>query len=163
MAAVIDVFHISNVSWIRSRCLAQHHIVYSLFLYGYNFSDRVYECSYMDANTHTRECKHSKHGHSMHPHTHTNHPPFFSSSPHPVCSFSLRFSHQRSTSLIIGTLHITHTQARKHTQACKHKVARLVGAMAAAPLRGPRVAPGARLPVVCQRLRVEFIQIKAVE
>lgn len=46
-------------------------------------------------------------------------------------------------------------------RACK--VARLVGAAAAALLRGPRVAPGARLPVVCQRLRVEFIQIKAVE
>lgn len=41
--------------------------------------------------------------------------------------------------------------------------ARLVGAAAAALVRSPRVAPGARLPVVCQRLRVEFIQIKAVE
>lgn len=56
----------------------------------------------------------------------------------------------------------THQQA-KRTQARTHKVAGLVGAMAAALLRGPRVAPGARLPVVCQRLRVEFIQIKAVE
>lgn len=54
-------------------------------------------------------------------------------------------------------------QARKHTQARTHKVARLVGAMVAALLRSPRVAPGAWLPVVCQRLRVEFIQIKAVE
>lgn len=43
------------------------------------------------------------------------------------------------------------------------KAARLVGAAAAALVRSPRVAPGARLPVVCQRLRVEFIQIKAVE
>lgn len=58
--------------------------------------------------------------------------------------------------------HNTHKQG-KHTQARTHKVARLVGAMAAALLRSPRVAPGARLPVVCQRLRVEFIQIKAVE
>lgn len=55
------------------------------------------------------------------------------------------------------------TQGRRGARARAHKVARLVGAAAAALLRSPTVAPGARLPVVCQRLRVEFIQIKAVE
>lgn len=84
------------------------------------------------------------------------------------------FSYVRLVSslyLFISTLSLAHNQHAprnrhrqvKHTQAHTHKVARLVGAMAAAPLRSPRVAPGARLPVVCQRLRVEFIQIKAVE
>lgn len=52
-------------------------------------------------------------------------------------------------------------QCAVHTRTPRR--ARLVGAAAAALVRSPRVAPGARLPVVCQRLRVEFIQIKAVE
>lgn len=55
------------------------------------------------------------------------------------------------------------TQGGQGARAPACKVARLVGAAAAALLRSPRVDPGARLPVVCQRLRVEFIQIKAVE
>lgn len=57
----------------------------------------------------------------------------------------------------------TTRERREDARARACKVARLVGAAAAALLRSPRVAPGARLPVVCQRLRVEFIQIKAVE
>lgn len=70
---------------------------------------------------------------------------------------------QHSDSHTINMPYAIDKHARKHAQACTHKVAWLVGAMATALLCIPRVAPGARLPVVCQRLRVEFIQIKAVE
>lgn len=66
-------------------------------------------------------------------------------------------------SCVFPTFHRTTYKHCEEARARACKVARLVGAAAAALLRSPRVAPGARLPVVCQRLRVEFIQIKAVE
>lgn len=95
--------------------------------------------------------------------THTLNPSilFF---PLALCVLSTDVFHfDAQPSRAINVLHIAHTGGGKRTHARTHKVARLVGAMAAALLRSPRVAPGARLPVVCQRLRVEFIQIKAVE
>lgn len=77
-------------------------------------------------------------------------PPVF---PSPAPRFSPRCS--------VQSVHPAHKDAEAPARA--RTAARLVGAAAAALVRSPRVAPGARLPVVCQRLRVEFIQIKAVE
>lgn len=89
---------------------------------------------------------------------------FFSLLSSSSCVFFLHaFSLRHSESRTIHTHRIIHISTETHRGARTHKVAWLVGAMAAALLRSPRVAPGARLPVVCQRLRVEFIQIKAVE
>lgn len=89
---------------------------------------------------------------------------FFSLLSSSSCVFFLHaFSLRHSESRTIHAHRVIHISTETHRGARTHKVAWLVGAMAAALLRSPRVAPGARLPVVCQRLRVEFIQIKAVE
>lgn len=125
---------------------------------------------------HSYECKHCA---LRHTHTHTQTPSTHCTHTHhsihqSVFFLSFLFSLVLcvlSPYLFTPTLSLAHNQRAprnahkqvKHTQARTHKVARLVGAMAAALLRSPRVAPGARLPVVCQSLRVEFIQIKAVE
>jgi len=158
--------------WICSHCLSLYEIVYSS-----TFSPRVAELIHMNANTHT-------HTHTLHieahacPHTHTvnmltHRTLTHHSIHHVICCFFApsyaclvsSFSHRlfTPTLAVIHTSKAKHTHAQAHTPTHTHKVARLVGAMAAALLRSPRVAPGARLPVVCQRLRVEFIQIKAVE
>lgn len=98
--------------------------------------------------------------------THTHHSTYQSLSfllPSSCVFFLPSFSLQRSALCTINVRHVIHKSKETHKSTHTHKVARLVGATAAALLRSPRVAPGARLPVVCQRLRVEFIQIKAVE
>lgn len=156
-AAASDVsYFIRSVSMrICSRRLPAYETVYSLFLY--TFLTRVSPSTFPCMQTCARRT--AKESHTVH----TLNPSilFF---PLALCVLSTDVFHFDAQPLrTIIALHIAHTGGGKRTHARTHKVARLVGAMAAALLRSPRVAPGARLPVVCQRLRVEFIQIKAVE
>ena len=169
-SVMLFIFHISRVHMeLFSLSRSVHGIIYSLLLWMLYFLTPypwVHLCECKHAHTlHTRAHahKHCKHAHILYTHSSLN-PSIivflFSSS----CVFSLSTFFTSALSLAHKSPRSTqHTQAGKYTQARTHKVARLVGAMAAALLRSPRVAPGARLPVVCQPLRVEFIQIKAVE
>lgn len=162
----MDLFSLSLCLWNHSQfisidALLSHPISPSTSTWAKQTCART-----ADSDTCTLAHKHCKHRRALHTHCSIHQPP-----PPPrflliLCVlspylFTSTFSlpHNQHAPRNTHKLGETHTR----TEACTHKVARLVGAMAAALLRSPRVAPGARLPVVCQRLRVEFIQIKVVE
>lgn len=167
-AAVSDAVHISYISCPYGSLLNVSLCMKSFRLYFYRhstFSPHILEYISVNANMHTLRIKtHARsHANTLNTLTYCTHPQH-SIHQSSSCVFFLPYLFTSALSLAQQSARSTqYTRARKCTQARTHKVARLVGAMAAALLRSPRVAPGARLPVVCQRLRVEFIQIKAVE
>lgn len=157
-----DLFSLSlcarnHLQFVSIHILLSHPISLSNFnmnANGHTMHTKAY------ARSHTKHCKHA---HMMYTHSSLNPSILFFSLSHILCVLSLYVSHFSAQPPAQSMCSTYYKQAGKHTQARTHKVAGLVGAMVAALLRSPRVAPGAWLPVVCQRLRVEFIQIKAVE
>lgn len=156
--------------WICSHCLSLYEII--CFYRRSTFSTHIPECNLCECKhahtAHTDRCTLTNTVNTLAYCTHTHHSIHQSFFFFPLFLFLCVLSPYLFTSALSlmhnqRAPHNTHNQRNTHTQARTHKVARLVGATAAALLRSPRVAPGARLPVVCQRLRVEFIQIKAVE